>query len=62
MARAVIAMKAEGIAVLLCEQNLAFASAVSDRAYVIDRGHIRHEASIAALSADEALRDAYLTV
>jgi branched-chain amino acid transport system ATP-binding protein len=62
MARAVIAMKAEGIAVLLSEQNLAFASAVSDRAYVIDRGHIRHEGSIAALAADEALRDAHLAV
>jgi branched-chain amino acid transport system ATP-binding protein len=62
MGRAVVAMKAEGIAVLLSEQNLAFASAVGDRAYVIDRGHIRHEGSLAALAADEALRDAYLTV
>jgi branched-chain amino acid transport system ATP-binding protein len=62
MARAVIAMKAQGIAVLLSEQNLAFASAVCDRVYIIDRGHIRHEGSIAALAADEALRDALLTV
>lgn len=62
MARAVNAMKAQGVAVLLCEQNLAFASGVSDRAYIVDRGHIRHEGSIAALSADEALRDAYLSV
>jgi branched-chain amino acid transport system ATP-binding protein len=62
MARAVNAMKAEGIAVLLSEQSLAFASAVSDRVYVIDRGHIRHEGPIAALSSDEALRDAFLTV
>ena len=35
------AMKAEGIAVLLSEQNLYFASAVSDRAYVIEKGVIR---------------------
>jgi branched-chain amino acid transport system ATP-binding protein len=62
MARAVNAMKAEGIAVLLSEQNLAFASAICDRAYVIDRGHIRHEGSIAALSSDEALRDEFLSV
>ena len=32
MARAVHAMKAEGVAVLLSEQNLAFAAAVGDRA------------------------------
>jgi branched-chain amino acid transport system ATP-binding protein len=62
MAEAIVAMKREGVAVLLCEQNLAFASAVSDRAYVIDRGHIRYEGSIAALAEDENLREAYLSV
>src|SRR5215207_1677362 len=62
MARAVLAMKAEGVAVLLCEQNLAFAAAVSDRAYVIERGQIRFEGTIAALSRDETMRDAYLGV
>ena len=62
MAEAILAMKREGVAVLLCEQNLAFASAVSDRAYVIERGQIRYDGSIAALADDEALRDAYLSV
>ena len=62
MARAVLAMKAEGVAVLLCEQNLAFAAAVSDRAHVIERGQIRFEGTIVALFADEAMREAYLGV
>jgi branched-chain amino acid transport system ATP-binding protein len=62
MAEAILAMKREGVAVLLCEQNLAFASAVSDRAYVIERGTIRYDGSIAALSGDEALREAHLSV
>lgn len=62
MAEAILAMKREGVAVLLCEQNLAFASAVCDRAYVIERGHIRYDGSIAALAEDETLRDAYLSV
>ena len=62
MAEAILAMKREGVAVLLCEQNLAFASAVSDRAYVIERGHIRYDGSIAALAEDETLRDAHLSV
>jgi branched-chain amino acid transport system ATP-binding protein len=62
MAEAILAMKRDGVAVLLCEQNLAFASAVCDRAYVIERGHIRYDGSIAALARDETLRDAYLSV
>jgi branched-chain amino acid transport system ATP-binding protein len=62
MADAVLAMKREGIAVLLSEQNLVFASAISDRATIIERGHIRYEGTIAELSADAAVREAYLTV
>jgi branched-chain amino acid transport system ATP-binding protein len=62
MAEAVAAMKREGIAVLLSEQNLAFASAVSDRAYVIEQGQIRYQGSMEELSRNEAVRDAYLTV
>jgi branched-chain amino acid transport system ATP-binding protein len=62
MAEAVRRMKAEGIAVLLSEQNLAFASAVADRAYIIEKGAIRHEGPMADVAADPALREAYLSV
>jgi branched-chain amino acid transport system ATP-binding protein len=62
MAAAIGRMKAEGIAVLLSEQNLNFAGAVADRAYVIEKGTIRHEGPMAALAADAALREAYLAV
>jgi len=62
MAEAVRRMKAEGIAVLLSEQNLAFASAIADRTYIIEKGAIRHEGSMAEIAADAALREAYLTV
>jgi branched-chain amino acid transport system ATP-binding protein len=62
MAEAVLRMKREGIAVLLSEQNLTFAAAVCDRAYVIEKGTIRFEGTMAALEADEAVREAYLTV
>jgi branched-chain amino acid transport system ATP-binding protein len=62
MAAAVQRMKAEGIAVLLSEQNLHFASAVADRAYVIEKGSIRHEGPMAAIVADAGLREAYLGV
>src|SRR4051812_39180030 len=50
MAEAVLALKREGVAVLLSEQNLGFAAAVADRAVVIERGHVRHEGPAAALA------------
>jgi branched-chain amino acid transport system ATP-binding protein len=56
MAASVRSMKAEGVAVLLSEQNWAFASAVADRACVIERGEIRFQGSVADLAADAALR------
>jgi branched-chain amino acid transport system ATP-binding protein len=62
MAAAVSRMKAEGIAVLLSEQNLYFASAVADRTYIIEKGAIGHEGPMATIAADVALREAYLGV
>jgi len=62
MATAVQRMKAEGIAVLLSEQNLYFAATIADRAYIIEKGAIRHEGRMADIQADAALREAYLGV
>ncbi len=55
-------LKAEGVSVLLSEQNLRFAQAVSERAYIIEKGRIRYHGTMAELAADGAIRDAYLTV
>ena len=62
MARAVLEMKREGLGVLLAEQNLRFARAVSDRATIIEKGRIRFEGTLAALLADEVVGRAYLAV
>jgi branched-chain amino acid transport system ATP-binding protein len=62
MAATIRALKAEGLSVLLSEQNLRFATEVSDRATIIEKGRIRYEGAMAALAADEAVRRAYLTV
>src|ERR1700759_5045314 len=40
MARAILALKREGVTILLAEQNLHFASRVADRAAVIEKGRI----------------------
>jgi branched-chain amino acid transport system ATP-binding protein len=62
MAAAIRALKAEGLSVLLSEQNLVLAQAVSDRASIIERGQIRWTGSMAALMADATARQAYLSV
>ena len=62
MAEAVVAMKKAGLAVLLSEQNLYFASAVSDRAYVIERGVVRYDGTTGELAMNDAVREQYLTV
>jgi branched-chain amino acid transport system ATP-binding protein len=62
MAEAVMRMKEEGIAVLLSEQNLHFASAVSDRAVVIEKGAVRFEGTMDELTGNDAVRQAYLSV
>lgn len=62
MAKTIRELKREGLTVLLSEQNLHFAQAVADRAYIIEKGHIRYSGTMAALSADAALREQYLSV
>lgn len=62
MARAILSLKREGLTVLLCEQNLHFATLVSDRAAIIEKGAVRYEGTMAALQADEAVRAQYLSV
>ena len=46
---------------MLSEQNLHFAAPVSDRAYVIEKGRIRYEGTMAALREDEEVRRTYLS-
>lgn len=50
MVEAIRRMQAEGIAILLCEQNVTFAAAVSDRLYAMQGGEIRFEGHSDALA------------
>ena len=56
------ALKREGLTVLLCEQNLHFARAVSDRAVILEKGRVRWQGAMEALMNDEAARRQYLSV
>ncbi|MDF1485832.1 ABC transporter ATP-binding protein [Ramlibacter sp. H39-3-26] len=58
----ILELKSQGVSLLLSEQNIRFAELVSDRAYVLEKGQIRHHATMQELAADEAVRRAYLSV
>ena len=62
MAQMIIALKRQGVSILLCEQNMHFAELVSDRAYVLEKGQIRYTGSMAELAADDEVRRAYLSM
>jgi len=49
-------LKAEGVAVLIVEQNAEAALSVADRVYVLDRGRIAHAGPAAALRDDASRR------
>jgi branched-chain amino acid transport system ATP-binding protein len=52
--RIVVQMRAEGISVLLVEQNVRMSLAVADHAYVLDDGHVVYSGPARELAADQA--------
>jgi branched-chain amino acid transport system ATP-binding protein len=62
MANMILELKKEGLSVLLSEQNLHFARLLSDRAYVIEKGHIRYSGTMDELDGNEAVKREYLSV
>ena len=60
MVQMILALKQQGVSILLSEQNLHFAALVSDRAYVLEKGQLRHQAPMAELARDDAVRRSYL--
>ncbi|MEW6122338.1 MAG: ABC transporter ATP-binding protein [Pseudomonadota bacterium] len=59
---AVVKLKAEGITVLLVEQNASAALAIADRGYVLETGHVVLEGKGNDLLEDPKVRAAYLGV
>ncbi len=55
-----IGWKAEGLTILIVEQNARLALELADRAYVLQHGHVVKAGPAAALAADEAVQRAYL--
>lgn len=55
-------IKQEGMTILLSEQNLPFALDLSDRAYVIDDGHIQFSGTVDELESRPEIIERYLAV
>ncbi|PTW59027.1 amino acid/amide ABC transporter ATP-binding protein 2 (HAAT family) [Breoghania corrubedonensis] len=62
MAETILKFKAEGLTVIISEQNLHFARIVADRAVIIEGGEKKFDGSFAELENHPEIRDAYLSV
>jgi branched-chain amino acid transport system ATP-binding protein len=62
MANTIVELKKEGLSILLSEQNIHFARLVSDRVYVLEKGQIHWQGTMAQLDTNQEVQKAYLTV
>jgi len=62
LADMIIRIRAEGVTVLLAEQNLHFCAKVADRGYVIDKGSVKYEGKMSDLLGNEEIKEKYLAV
>jgi branched-chain amino acid transport system ATP-binding protein len=62
MANTILELKKAGVSILLSEQNVHFAELVSDRAYVLEKGQIQWNGTMAELAENIDIQRAYLTV
>ena len=62
MADTIVELKKQGLSILLSEQNMHFSRLVSDRVFVLEKGQIRWQGSMAALEENIDVQRAYLTV
>ena len=62
MIDAILAMKRQGLSLLLSEQNVRFARLVADRFCVIEKGRVRFSGTVAEFDARPEIRDTYLAL
>lgn len=54
LAQQLMALRKEGLSMIISEQNLSFARALADKAYVLESGYVRYSGTLAELDANEA--------
>ena len=55
-------LKAEGLTIVVTEQNVRFVSELGDRVYVLERGTVRYCGTMSEFLCDDDVRRAYLAV
>ena len=55
-------LKADGLTILLAEQNVEFSLDLADRVYILEKGIIRYTGTARDLRADEAVRHQFLAL
>ena len=55
-------LKASGLTLVLAEQNVRFVSDLGDRVYILEKGMVRYQGSMARFLADDEVRQTYLAV
>jgi branched-chain amino acid transport system ATP-binding protein len=55
-------LKTLGLTILFTEQNIRFATEISDRAYVIEGGRVRYEGTMADLEQQPEIKEKYLMI
>ena len=55
-------LKASGLTMVLAEQNVRFVSDLGDRVYILEKGMVRYQGSMARFLGDDEVRQTYLAV
>ena len=61
MANTILALKSEGLTILISEQNLHFAAHIANQATVIEKGRIRYSGTMEELRSNAVVQQEYLT-
>jgi branched-chain amino acid transport system ATP-binding protein len=62
LTRQIKSLKTMGLTILFAEQNMHFATEISDRAYVIEKGRIRFHGTMQELAANAEVKQKYLMI
>ena len=55
-------LRQEGMTILLCEQNARFSLDLSDRLYILEKGEMRYQGTVAEFRKDEKAYKSYLAI
>jgi branched-chain amino acid transport system ATP-binding protein len=62
IAQTILALKAQGLTIVLSEQNLHVTATVADSATIIEKGRIRYSGAMSQLTRDTAMQQEYLSL